>query len=152
MFSGGFVSHYSMTCWQRPFSRALVGEQEAKKWTRGFSQTCHRKSRALLLYFHKLQLLAVVQKHLVMSCGPVDFHGWEGGKTMLVTTGWRNGQWAAVTEMQGSCLQSKALTAGVFSAVEVWLPWQPVFSWIFALVESPSVPATLFWNVCFAEK
>lgn len=52
---------------------------------------------------------------------------------MLITTRWRNGWGAAVTEMQGNCLQSKALTAGDFFAMEVWLPWQPVFSWMFAL-------------------
>lgn len=35
----------------------------------------------------------------------------------------------------------------------LWLPWKPVFSWISAPVESPSVPATaLFSDGCFAAR
>lgn len=98
--------------------------------------TCYRKCRALLLCFQKPKLLAVEQPCLVMGCG------WERGKTMVIS----------IREVAKSCcgrgagqlssVQSVDCGRLDFFAMEVWLPWKPVFSCISASVESPSVPAT----------
>lgn len=138
----------------KTFQQGSGGRVRGDGTNKRLHTTSCRKSRALLLCFQKPKLLVVEQQRLVTRRAYVDLRGWERGKTVLVT----------IREMANKLLWQRC-RAAVFSprhwlwetltffAVEVWLPWQPVFSWISALVESPSVPATsLFWNNCFTEK
>lgn len=66
----------------KAIQQGSCGRARGKEMNMRLLTTCHKKSRALLLCFHKPKLLVVEQQHLFMSCGPVDFHGWEGGKAL----------------------------------------------------------------------